>query len=240
MSKLKVSSCPNCNTPLYVRIPTCPNCHYVFYELKPEYGVEIVYDFLTAPFQTMEKYGNAIQFKSLFIFPLFSAILLFLFFNIDLILNAPVPELIPWGRFSILFFEFIIGGILWYFCVITSTSIGLNLWNRPLSLQQISQILNTAIIGFFYGMILALTFRILNIQSVTFRGSSEDIMIDGLAYFFGISGLLWMTILLYKGFSFLTEQNGIKLFFISLFPFLLVFFFILLTIGLFALGVLFG
>lgn len=240
MKKQKISSCPSCKTPLYVRIPTCPNCHYVFYELKPEYGVEIVYDFLATPFLTMEKYANAIQFKSLFIFPLLTAIFLFLFFNINLVLNAPVPELIPWGRFSILFFEFIIGGILWYFSVITSTSIGLNLWNKPISLPQISQIMNVSIIGFFYGMILALTFRILNIQSVTFRGSGEDLMIDGLAYFFGIAGLLWMTIMVYKGYSFLTGQNGLKLFFISMFPFLLVFFFILLTVGLFALGVFFG
>lgn len=237
MSKSKILHCPNCNTPIYERIPKCPSCSYLFYEIKPEYGVEIIYDFLISPFHTMEKYANAIQFKSLLMIPFFCVILLLIYFKIDLVLNAVVPELIPWGKIAIDGFVFIVAGILWYFIVLGSLSIGMNLWNKPLALSMISQVINVSMIGLFYGLIVGILFRVINIRSVTFVGSAEDTLTTWLGYFFIFLGAMYMTASLYKGISFLTDLKGIKIFFISLLPVFLVLFFLVLTVVLFATGV---
>lgn len=237
MSKSKLLKCPQCSTPIYERVPKCPICSHVFFEIKPEYGIEIVYDYLTAPISTMEKYANAIQFKSLLMIPFLCVILLLIYVRIDLVLLATVQELIPWGKILIDAFVFLISGILWYFIVMGSLSIGLNLWNKPLAVPQISQVINVGMIGLFYGLIAAVLFRIINLRSVTFIGSSEDVLTTWLGYFFVFIGVTMMTFSIYRGLSFLTDMKGVKIFFISLLPVILVVFFILLTVGMFAAGV---
>lgn len=240
MSKNKIVNCPNCQTPIYERIPKCPNCSYIFFEMKPDYGIEIMYDFLFMPNLTIEKYANALLFKSLFFIPIFSAILLFIFLRIHLVLQTTIIELMPWEKLSIDFLIVIVGSILWYFLLLGSISIGLNLWNKPLPWSQIAQIINVSMIGLFYGLVGAIVFKIINVQSVSFIGSAEDYLTMGIAIFFLMLGFILMISSIYKGLSLLTQMAGWKIFFISLLPIVLFILFMLFTLLLFAFGIYFG
>lgn len=236
----KQTCCPSCRTPLYEKIPRCPNCGHKFYDLELSFGWEVMYDMMFSPLLTMDRYARSAYLKFLVFIPILVGSLILVWALIGHFLIPPVSSLIPFEKILkeglIIFLGlFLCGGGF-----VLSLSVGLNLVHHRLTGSQIAQILNVALIGTIYGLIPSLFFRILNIQSVTFRGSGEDLITLFLSWFFLIAGFGFSLVLLYRGISTLTGLSGIQAVKVTiLLPFLVTGFFIF-TVGLFVAGFFWG
>lgn len=240
MKPRKQTQCPSCKTPLYERIPRCPNCGHSFYELKLAFGWEVMFDLLFSPFPTMDRYARGAYLNYLGVIPILLIVLILVWHLIGPVLLAPVSSLIPFGQLLKDGLIILTGTVLAFGGFFLSLSVGSNLVKHPLTGLQISQILNVALIVAFYGLIVGLLFRIINLQSVTFEGSGSDIITSFLSWFFTISGFIFSLILIYRGISTLTGLSGFQAFKISILLPVIVTTFFIFMIGLFVAGVFWG
>lgn len=240
MKPKKQTNCPSCKTPLYERIPRCPNCGHRFYELELTFGWEVMYDLLFSPFITSDRYAKASYLGFLSFIPVLVTFLILIWTLIGYFLLAPVSSLIPFEKVLKDGLIVIIAVFLGLGGFVLCLSVGLNLLKHRLSGNQIVQILNVALIGSIYGMIPGLLFRIINLQSVSFKGSGEDIITTFLSWFFLLAGFLFSLIVVYRGISTLTGLTGFQAFMVSVLLPVFVTCFFIFTVGLFVVGVLFG
>lgn len=203
-------------------------------------GWDVYSDLFISPVKTTERYSSGAFFKGLLAAPLAYFILVLLWPVLQSVLLAPVFALIPWENVlqslltTTVVFGVAFGGFL------LSLSVGLNLVKKPLDWKQLVQVICLGIIPSAGLMIPAILFRIINIQSVTFQGSSDDLITAFLSWVFISFGHLWGGFLVYRGISSLTGLSGIQAFLLTfLLPGALVLLLVVI-LSLFLAGILWG
>lgn len=236
----KLTNCPSCQTPIYEKIHRCPECDYKFFELEISGGFEIGYDMLIEPITTIKKYSLSVAQKKYFIIPVFILFILIFYYLVGPIIRFPLILMMPIIEMFIWTGMIILGFIAWYGATIISLSVGMNLLKKPIQFMQISQIINVAMINFGYFLFSGLFFRIISIQ---YENTHER-------EFYFIAQFLTGTLILIGFFLFcyyigkgLSERSNLstgKVLLMSYFVPIGFFIFILITILLFAAGVLWG
>jgi len=238
--KTKSRKCPSCGIPLYERVPACPNCRHEFYDLEMKNGWDVYTDLLTSPVKTTERYASGAFFKGLLAAPLAYFLIVMIWPVLPSVLLAPVSALIPWEKvFQSLLTTTVVSGLA-FGGFLLCLSVGLNLVKKPLDWKQLVQVVCLGIIPATGFLIPAILFRIINIQSVTFQGSPDDLITAFLSWTFVSFGHVWGGFLVYRGISSLTGLSGIQAFLLTFLLPGLVVLLLIVILSLFLAGILWG